>query len=71
MPFTNENLKVLFTVVGLGVIGFLLPSFENKIMAIAFKSTFLSLSYFYIIYRFKIAIELQEMVFGFFKKKEL
>jgi O-antigen/teichoic acid export membrane protein len=71
MPFTNENLKVLFTIIGLGIIGFLLPSFENKLLAIAFKSAFLSLAYFLIIYRLKIAMELQEIVFGFFRKKEL
>jgi hypothetical protein len=71
MPFTNENLKVLFTIIGLGIVGFLLPSFENKLLAIAFKSALLSLSYLYIIYRLKIAMELQEIVFGFFRKKEL
>jgi len=44
---------------------------ENKLLAIAFKSAFLSLAYFLIIYRLKIAMELQEIVFGFFRKKEL
>ena len=71
MPFTNENLKVLVTIIVLGVIGFILPGFENKLFSIAVKSSVLSAAYLFIIYRLKIAIELQEMVIGFFKKKEL
>jgi hypothetical protein len=71
MPFTNENLKVLFTVIVLGVIGFVLPGFENKLLSIVVKSAVLSVAYLFVIYRLKIAMELQEMVFGFFKKKEL
>ncbi|MFM2157450.1 MAG: hypothetical protein RL516_2199, partial [Bacteroidota bacterium] len=55
----------------LGVIGFLLPGFENKVVSIIVKSSFLSVAYLFVIYRLKIAMELQEMVIGFFKKKEL
>ena len=71
MPFTNENLKVLITVLVLGVIGFILPSFENKVISIAIKSLLLSSAYLFILYRLKIALELQEMIIGIFKKKEL
>jgi Na+-driven multidrug efflux pump len=69
MPFTNENLKVLLTVVVLGLVGFYLPSFENKVVSIAYKSIVLSQVYLYVIYRLKIAVELQSLITGFFKKE--
>lgn len=69
MPFTNDNLKVLLTVVMLGLIGFYLPDFENKIVSIAYKSIVLSMVYVFVIYRLKIAVELQSLITGFFKKK--
>ncbi|MFM7016214.1 MAG: lipopolysaccharide biosynthesis protein [Bacteroidota bacterium] len=70
MPFTNENLKVLLTVVVLGIIGFYMPSFDNKIVSILYKSILLSLTYAFIIYRLKIAMELQSMLISLFKKND-
>jgi len=53
----------------LGLIGFCLPGFENKIISIAYKSIVLSLVYVFVIYRLKIAVELQSLITGFFKKE--
>ena len=70
MPFTNENLKVLFTVVVLAIVGFLIPEFENKVVAILLKTSLLSVVYLFVIYRLKLAMELQEMIVDFFKKRK-
>ena len=67
MPFTNENLKVLAAVVVLGLIGFYLPSIENKLISIIYKSVVLSAIYIAIIFRLNSAAELKTLILGVFK----
>ena len=68
MPFGKGNLRVLMLVIILTTIGFLLPSLENKVWSIAYKSIIVSSLYIITVYKMSIAPELHQFIPAKFRR---
>ena len=68
MPFGKGNLRVLMLVVILTSIGFALPSLDNKVISIAYKSMIVSGLYILTVYKLSIAPELHQFIPEKFRK---